>query len=103
MSMATNARMFRSMEDRALLDAAKRLVIEEHLATAGPLRASMEIDTRRLYLGEGCPSMFSYCTQVLHLAEGAAYNRIEAARAARSYPLILICSNAARSRSTTVP
>ena len=30
-----------------------------------------------------------YCTQVLHLAEGAAYNRIEAARAARGYPLIL--------------
>jgi hypothetical protein len=28
-------------------------------------------------------------TQVLHLAEGAAYNRIEAARAARSYPVIL--------------
>ena len=49
----------------------------------------MEIDSRRLYLGEGCASMFSYCTQVLHLAEGAAYNRIEAARAARSYPLIL--------------
>ena len=89
MSMATNARVFRSMEDRALLDAAKRLVIEEHLATAVLLRALMEIDTRRLYLGEGCPSMFSYCTQVLHLAEGAAYNRIEAARAARSYPLIL--------------
>ena len=37
----------------------------------------------------GCASMFSYCTRVLHLAEGAAYNRIEAARAARSYPLIL--------------
>ena len=33
--------------------------------------------------------MFSYCTRVLHLAEGVAYNRIEAARAARSYPLIL--------------
>ena len=77
------------MEDRALLDAAKHLVIEEHLATAALLRALMEIDTRRLYLGEGCASMFSYCTQVLHLAEGAAYNRIEAARAARSYPLIL--------------
>jgi hypothetical protein len=87
--MATNACMFTSMEDRALLDAAKHLVIEEHLATAALLRALMEIDTRRLYLGEGCASMFSYCTQVLHLAEGAAYNRIEAARAARSYPLIL--------------
>jgi hypothetical protein len=49
----------------------------------------MEIDSRRLYLGEGCASMFGYCTRVLHLAEGAAYNRIEAARAARSYPMIL--------------
>ena len=89
MSMATNDSMFTSMDDRALLDAAKHLAIEEHLATAALLRALMEIDTRRLYLGEGCASMFSYCTQVLHLAEGAAYNRIEAARAARGYPLIL--------------
>ena len=87
--MGTHTSLFASMEDRALLDAAKRLVIEEHLATAALLRALMEIDARRLYLGEGCASMFSYCTQVLHLAEGAAYNRIEAARAARGYPLIL--------------
>jgi len=49
----------------------------------------MEIDSRRLYLGEGCASMFVYCTRVLHLSEGGAYNRIEAARAARTYPLIL--------------
>jgi hypothetical protein len=87
--MAIKETMFTSMTDRALLDAAKHLVIEEHLATAALLRALMEIDTRRLHLGEGCASMFSYCTQVLHLAEGAAYNRIETARAARSYPLIL--------------
>ena len=33
--------------------------------------------------------MFTYCTQVLHLAEHAAYNRIEAARAARRFPAIL--------------
>ena len=71
MSMATNAITFTSMDDRALLETAKHLVIEEHLATAALLRALMEIDTRRLYLGEGCASMFSYCTQVLHLAEGA--------------------------------
>ena len=58
-------------------------------STAALLRVLMEIDRRRLYLGEGCASMFSYCTQVLHMAEGAAYNRIEAARAARSYPVIL--------------
>ena len=56
---------------------------------AALLRALMEIDTRRPDLGEGCASMFSYCTPVLHLAEGVVYNRIEAARAARKYPLIL--------------
>jgi hypothetical protein len=33
--------------------------------------------------------MFSYCTSVLRLSEGGAYNRIEAARAARRYPVIL--------------
>jgi hypothetical protein len=53
------------------------------------IRALMELDARRLYLGEGYSSMFTYCTQALHLAEGAAYNRIETARAARRFPLIL--------------
>ena len=50
----------------------------------------MEIDARKLYLGEGCSSLFTYCTQVLHLSEHAAYGRIEAARAARRFPGILV-------------
>ncbi|MEO5896619.1 MAG: hypothetical protein ABIS06_13055 [Vicinamibacterales bacterium] len=85
----TTIDVLRALEDRPLLDAAKRLAKEERRATAALLRTLMEIDSRRLYLGEGCASMFAYCTQVLHLAEGAAYNRIEAARAAREYPLVL--------------
>ena len=89
MSMTTHENPFRSLDDQPLLDAAKRLTTEERCATAALLRALMEIDTRRLFLGEGCASMFVWCTQVLHLAEGAAYNRIEAARAAREYPVIL--------------
>ena len=48
-----------------------------------------EVDARRLYLGEGCSSLFTYCTQVLHLSEHAAYARIEAARAARRFPGLL--------------
>src|SRR5262245_5336608 len=32
--------------------------------------------------------MFTYCTQVLHLAEHAALKRIDAARAARRFPII---------------
>jgi hypothetical protein len=48
-----------------------------------------ELDARRLYLAEGRSSLFTYCTQVLHLSEHAAYGRIEAARAARKYPVLL--------------
>ena len=44
---------------------------------------------RRLYLGEGDSSLFTYCTQALQLAEGAAYNCIEAARTRQRFPAIL--------------
>src|SRR4029079_14877959 len=36
-----------------------------------------------------CSSLFTYCTRVLRLSEHAAFGRIEAARAARRFPLIL--------------
>ena len=77
------------LSDDQLIAETKRLVSNEREATAALLRALMELDARRLYLREGCSSLFTYCTQVLHLAEGAAYNRIEAARAARRYPAVL--------------
>jgi len=48
-----------------------------------------EVDARQLYLEEGCSSMFTYCIRVLHFAEGVAYKRIHAARAARSHPQLL--------------
>ncbi len=34
-------------------------------------------------------SLFRYCTEILHLSEHAAYNRIAAARAVRKFPVIL--------------
>lgn len=80
---------FAVLSDDRLLAEVKRLAAAEHRATAALIRSLMELDARRLYLGEGCSSLFTYCTQVLHLAEGAAYNRIEAARAARRFPLII--------------
>ena len=81
---------FESLTDDQLLAETKRLCACERTATAVVLRSLMEIDSRRLNLREGCASLFTYCTQVLHLAEGAAYNRIEAARAARRFPEVLI-------------
>jgi hypothetical protein len=81
---------FADLSDQQLLEEVKRLAATERRATALLIRALMELDARRLYLGEGYSSMFTYCTQGLHLAEGAAYNRIETARAARRFPAILV-------------
>lgn len=85
----TTTCLLSELNDRALIEVTKRLAGEERSATAALLRALIEVDTRRLYLAEGCASMFVWCTQVLRLCEGGAYNRIEVARAARTYPIIL--------------
>ena len=70
------------LADRDLLETIARVTRDERLMTADVLALLGELDARRLYLGEGCPSLFAYCTRVLHLSEHAAYHRIEAARAA---------------------
>jgi hypothetical protein len=48
-----------------------------------------EVDERRLYAREASPSMFAYCTEVLHLSEAEAYLRITVARASREHPMLL--------------
>ena len=78
-----------NLSDRDLLDTTVRCAGNERRATAELIAALAEVDVRRLYLGEGCSSLFTWCVQVLRLSEHAAYGRIEAARAARKYPLIL--------------
>ena len=77
------------LSDSELLAAVKSAAQDERHATARLVALLAHVDQRRLYLGEGCSSLFTYCTQVLHLSEHAAYGRIEAARAARRYPIVL--------------
>jgi hypothetical protein len=78
-----------TLSDAELLGAVNTLVAHEREATAQLLAHLAVMDARRLYLGQGCSSLFTYCTQVLHLSEHAAYARIEAARAARKFPAVL--------------
>lgn len=78
-----------AMSDAELLAATARAASSERHATAGLVALLAELEQRRLYLGEGCASLFTYCTQKLHLSEQAAYLRIEAARAAKRFPAIL--------------
>jgi len=77
------------LSDAALVAGVKSLAGREREATAHLIAHLAEIDARRLHLGAGFPSLFAYCVEVLQLSEAGAYNRIEAARAARKFPVIL--------------
>ena len=77
------------LSDSDLIAEVARLAISERRTTASLIAHLAELDARRLYLGAGFSSTFTYCTEVLRLSEGGAYNRIEAARAARTFPMVL--------------
>jgi hypothetical protein len=79
----------RNLSDADLLAAVMVLVTCEREAMAALIAHLMEFDARRLYLGAGCRSMFVYCTEVLRLSGHEAYHRIEAARLARRFPIVL--------------
>jgi hypothetical protein len=78
-----------SLSDAELLAETRLATDRERRSTADLLALLAELDSRRLYLGEGFSSLFTYCTHVLHLSEPAAYSRITAARAARRFPTLL--------------
>ena len=78
-----------SLSDSDLCGTLKQLAQDERDATTRLVAALGEMDRRRLFLAQGSPSLFWYCTRVLHLAGGAAYTRIEVARLANRWPIVL--------------
>src|SRR5512140_3747567 len=90
------------LSDTDLVIEIARLAACERAATAELVAALVVFDARRLYLGEGCSSLFAYCTERLGLSEHAAYHRIEAARAVRAFPEILERLRAGSLTLTTV-
>ena len=77
------------LSDRDLVDQVKRLAARERDVTAELVAHLAEIEERGLHHAAGFGSMFEYCRDALQLSEYAAYGRIEAARAARKFPVIL--------------
>jgi hypothetical protein len=77
------------LDDEHLLVEVQHLAAHQRRLIARMVALLAELDTRRLYLGQGCSSLYTYCTQVLRLSEHAAYSRIEAARAGRQFPVVL--------------
>ena len=84
-----NTSMIKKISDEQLLEQLKTASASERDATAHLIVLLAEMDSRRLYLAEGHSSLFTYCTQCLHLSEHAAYGRIAAARVARKFPIVL--------------
>src|SRR2546425_7052230 len=77
------------LSDADLVARMKGLVAREREATAQIVAHLAELDTRDVHLREGYGSLFVYCRDALGLSEWEAYNRIEVARAAPRFPVIL--------------
>ncbi len=82
-------RPLESLSDDELLRGLADVLRQSRRVEADLVAHIGEVETRRLYAREAAPSMFVYCTSVLHLSEPEAYLRIAAARAARGHPVLL--------------
>jgi hypothetical protein len=83
-------RSLESLPDEELLRRLADLLGRSRRVEADLVAHIGEVDRRRLFSREACPSMFTYCTEVLHLSEHEAYLRIAVARAAREHPMLLV-------------
>jgi hypothetical protein len=77
------------LSDDALVAGLKLYARHERAASADLIAHLVELETRELHLAAGFRSLFAYCCEELRLSEGAAFNRIEAARTARRFPVVL--------------
>ena len=82
-------RPLQSVPDAELLRRLADLLRQSRRVEADLVAHIGEVDERRLWAREASPSMFAYCTEVLHLSEAEAYLRIAAARASREHPMLL--------------
>ena len=92
----------RHLSDGELVARVKSFAAREHDATAFLVAHLAELDTRDVHLRAGYGSLFAYCRDALALSEHEAYHRIEAARAARRFPVILEMLAAGSVNLTTV-
>jgi hypothetical protein len=78
-----------TLTDADLIVRVRALARDERRATVQLIAGLAEFERRQLYLSQGCASLFTYCTDVLHFSEHAAYARMEVARTALRFPVVL--------------
>lgn len=79
----------RGLTDKELLAGLERSAWAERRFAAASIAHLFEVEKRRLHLEQGYSSLFEFCTRALGYAEGSAYKRIQAARAAAEFPSLL--------------
>jgi 5-methylcytosine-specific restriction endonuclease McrA len=75
-------------DDEALTSTLRRLVREERNVLADFVVYLAVFEHRRLYLAEGCSSLFGWLTERLRLSNASAFRRVVAARLQARMPLI---------------
>jgi hypothetical protein len=90
------------LSDAVLLRDLAALVARDCFTTAALLAHIAEVDARRLYVPAGYPSMYAYCVDELRLSEDGAKRRIQAARAARQFPVLFTALAEGRLHLTAV-
>src|SRR3982750_2579262 len=77
------------MSDDQLVASIATLTGRARDATAALVAHLAELERRGLHHALGFRSLYGYCRTVLNLSEHESYNRMEAARVARRFPVIL--------------
>jgi hypothetical protein len=77
------------LTDDELISGIATLTGRAREATASLVAFLAELESRDLHRARGYGSLFAYCRGELHLSEHGSYNRMEAARVARRFPVVL--------------
>ena len=76
------------LRDDVLLRDLAALVVGERGTLASMLAHLAEVDARKLHVPLGYSSLYAYCKEELRLSEDTTRKRIQAARAARRFPIL---------------
>ena len=77
------------LPDDVLVAKIAGLTARSHETTAELIGHLVELERRNLHLALGFRSLYGYCREVLHFSEGESYQRMQAAHAARRFPVII--------------